>query len=60
MNTENEFLVSPMITCPNCESGDIDRRFDEGTYEYEIHECHCLNCGGVWKEIEFNPDEDEY
>ena len=48
---DEQWCISPMITCPACDNTEI--YYDnEGENEWgEFRDAHCLNCGYWWCEI---------
>lgn len=41
------------VICPNCQSTDIETRFDSHDFQSRgVYQCKCRNCGEVFKHVE--------
>jgi hypothetical protein len=58
---DEQWCVSPMLSCPNCgEFGDNIYHDNEEENEWgRFRDAHCLNCNYWWCEIIGDGDDDE-
>jgi hypothetical protein len=57
---DNRYAISPCSTCPECDSGDIQKSFlEDAGHDAYYQEVDCWNCGTNWLELNFYGDDEQ-